>query len=306
MNKIGLPLIVVGVLIVAGIYNIKHPIGNTGTSSPKTDILYQELPFKIDGRTIQLKDGVSQIEPTPSSALFITTKYFGNEAHGDINNDAIPDHVFLVTQNPGGSGTFYYVIAAVSTQGTYKMSEAYLLGDRIAPQSTNISVTNNVATIVVNFADRASSEPFTTQPHIGKTVRLILDKSTLRFGIVATNFEGEADTSRMTLTGHEWHWTKTIMNNGTVTTPQRDAFVLTFKDDKSFSSRTDCNGVGGVYKTNNTALSFDRMMSTLMYCDGSQESIYSTSLSKVVGYHFTSKGDLILELGYDSGTMIFK
>jgi len=42
-------------------------------------------------------------------------QYFGNEATGDLNGDGQADKAFLVTQDPGGSGTFYYVIAALKT-----------------------------------------------------------------------------------------------------------------------------------------------------------------------------------------------
>jgi hypothetical protein len=105
---------------------------------------------------------------------------------------------FLLTYEPGGSGTFFYVAAALNTPDGYAGSEAFLLGDRIAPQSTNIDEgltargTYRQNVIVVNYADRLPGEPFTTSPSIGKSVWLKLDPDTMRFGEVAQNFEGEA------------------------------------------------------------------------------------------------------------------
>jgi hypothetical protein len=38
----------------------------------------------------------------------------------------------------------------------------------------------------------------------------------------------------------------------------------------------------------------------------SQEGVFSTLLTNTSGYHFTSKGQLILELKNDSGTATFR
>jgi hypothetical protein len=42
-----------------------------------------------------------------------------------------------------------------------------------------------------------------------------------------------------------------------------------------------------------------------MYCEGSQESVFSDILTTATKYTFTSKGELILHL-QDSGTATFK
>ena len=92
------------------------------------------------------------------------TAYFGNVAKGDLNDDGIVDLAFIVTQNSGGSGTFYYAVAAFqNTAGKYSGSNAILLGDRIAPQTTEI----RDGVLIVNYADRNEGEPFTTAPSRG-------------------------------------------------------------------------------------------------------------------------------------------
>jgi hypothetical protein len=48
------------------------------------------------------------------------------------------------------------------------------------------------------------------------------------------------------------------------------------------------------------------MVGTLMYCEGSQESDFSKLLERAQGYLFTSKGELVLDLKFDSGTATFK
>lgn len=131
-------------------------------AEPITEITFKETSFTIDGVSIALKDGVSSVAQTGSSAM-VVTQYFGNEVEADVNNDGVLDTVFLVTQTSGGSGTFYYVVAALKTEGGYQVTNAVLLGDRIAPQSS-------VATdegVLVTFATRAEDEPMTTELSIG-------------------------------------------------------------------------------------------------------------------------------------------
>jgi hypothetical protein len=154
---------------------------------------YKNAEYVIDGQKIKLIDGVSEVPTTPDSATKIVTRYFGNEVRHDLNDDGREDVVFLVTQNTGGSGTFYYVVAALNTADGYVGSDAVLLGDRIAPQTTEINEENRrVNVIIVNYADRKVGEPMTVQPNVGKSIWLKLDPITMQFGEVAQNFEGES------------------------------------------------------------------------------------------------------------------
>ncbi len=125
--------------------------------------------FAVDDRTVTLVNGFSEI-PIANSSSKITTRYFGNEATGDLNGDGLPDQAFLITQNTGGGGTFYYVVVAMKNAGGYKTTNAFLIGDRIAPQSTEIH--SDSQELYVNFAERKPGEPMTTQPSIGVTLFL--------------------------------------------------------------------------------------------------------------------------------------
>lgn len=89
--------------------------------------------------------------------------YFGNEAKGDFNGDGREDVAFLFTESGGGSGTFYYVTAKLADGKGFKELNAILLGDRIAPQTTEF----RDGMIIVNYADRKPSEPMTTRPSVG-------------------------------------------------------------------------------------------------------------------------------------------
>lgn len=159
---------------------------------------HKNISYTIEGQSVSLIDGVSETEATPGSATKIITRYFGNEITHDLNGDGHEDVIFLLTQERGGSGQFFYAVAALHTSSGYVGSNAFLLGDRIAPQSihmdegTTSQGTTRENVIVVNFATRGPNEPFTSKPTVGKSVWIKLDPVTMQFGEVAQNFEGES------------------------------------------------------------------------------------------------------------------
>ena len=315
MNKT-LPILLISIiaLIILGVgvmfillspSNTSAPISVSTTTPIKSEATGpKEATYTINGNQVTLLHGISVTDAASGSASKITTRYFGNEVVHDLDGDGRPDTAFILTQETGGSGVFYYAVAALNTPRGYVGSEGVLLGDRIAPQPT----TMGTSTIVIfNYADRKPGESFAAPPSVGKSIWLLLDPQTMQFGEVAQNFEGEANPSTMTLGMKKWEWVNTIYSNGSTTVPRiAHKFTLTFSDTKTFSAATDCNGVGGEYTKSGSSISFTRMMSTLMFCENSQESDYAKMFSQVQSYHFTTKGELIFDLKFDSGSFIFK
>jgi heat shock protein HslJ len=264
---------------------------------------HRNVEYSIDGRAVRLVDGVSEVAAAPGSASRIVTRYFGNEVRRDLNADGRDDVVFLLTQEIGGSGTFYYVVAALSTDGGYVGSAGVLLGDRIAPQTTGFRA-NDV--IVVDYADRRRGESFATPPSVGKSIWLKLDVATRRFGEVARDFEGEADPARMTLSMKTWVWVRAADGAGTEIVPrQADAFTLTFGADGAAAATTDCNRATGGYAVNGRELRFGDLAMTRMFCAGSQEAEFVALLGRTASYRFTSRGELVLSLE-DGGSAVFR
>ncbi len=154
---------------------------------------YMDAAFTIDGARVKLESGTAETEAAPGSASKIITRYFGNELKTDLDGDGREDIAFILTQETGGSGTFFYAVAALNTDRGYIGSDGYLLGDRIAPQSTTLSPhPRHVRVVVFNYADRGAGEPMTAQPSEGKSVYLKLDPTSVQWGIVEPDFEGES------------------------------------------------------------------------------------------------------------------
>jgi heat shock protein HslJ len=114
----------------------------------------------------------------------------------------------------------------------------------------------------------------------------------------------------MTLEMHTWTWVETAYNNDTVKRPnvpnEKEAFTLTFADGR-VQGTTDCNGFSGAYTADERKIRFDdKMAMTKMYCEGSQETEFVKMLLEVRSYFLTSKGQLILEIKFDSGVMKFR
>jgi hypothetical protein len=144
----------------------------SGAADPKN------ATYTIEGREVTLTDGISEVEAAPGSAAKVTTRYFGNEASGDLNGDGTPDVAFILTQNMGGSGTFYYVAVALRNKSGYAGTNAVLLGDRISPQTTEV----RSGEVIANYAERRPGEPMTAQPSIGvsKFLRVVDGKLVAR------------------------------------------------------------------------------------------------------------------------------
>jgi heat shock protein HslJ len=250
-----------------------------------------------------LLDGVADEPAAPGSAARAVTRYFGNEAWGDINGDGRNDVAFVLTQETGGSGTFFYAVVALASESGFVGSQAVLLGDRIAPQSTEIRPDG---TIDVTFADRAPGEGFSTPPSIAKSIRLKLNAATLQLGELVQNFEGEANPDAMTLDMKTWTWVR-AMDGGNEIVPRRaDAFTLTFRPDGTFSATTDCNRVMGGYELEGATLEFGTMAATKMFCADAQESVFTELLGRARSYSFTARGELLLRLEGDGNVITLR
>lgn len=175
-NKIA--VLLGGLVLVVGLYFVftNSNLLNTSTTDTESPTITSEpeqavepgndplnATYSIDGQNINLVNGINE-EQIPNSSTNISTKNFSEPIYGELNesiNDSGEDATFILVQDPGGSGTFYYVVASISTDEGYLGTNGILLGDRIAPQTQEILEDGN---IVVNYAERAGGESMAEEP----------------------------------------------------------------------------------------------------------------------------------------------
>jgi len=195
-----LAIVFVAILLVVFMYN-KQQVEAPVTAVPvatvpddsNVDVDYKNATYIIDGEKVLLKDGYAETDIVPGSASKKITRYFGNELSTDLDGDGDEDVAFILTQESGGSGTFFYVVAALNTEAGYVGSDGYLLGDRIAPQTTNMSQNPKQKYVVVfNYAVHGEEQGFSEQPMLGKSTYLKIVPETNQWAIVEPNFEGES------------------------------------------------------------------------------------------------------------------
>lgn len=136
--------------------------------TPEKNMNPKNTSYNIEGEQIALVNGIGKSTNT-------TITYFGNELRVDVDGDGKEDTAFLVTSQNAGTGNFYYLVVALNKDGEYVGTNGILLGDRIAPQTTEF----RNGEIVVNYADRKIDEPVTTKPSIGVSRYFKINNDTL-------------------------------------------------------------------------------------------------------------------------------
>lgn len=303
-----LGIVAIAAIIITLGLTLKHNPSETiidqgvGVTPQKTDP--KNIGYNIDGETIILADGKFTRTQVPDSEVKESFDAFGEPVYGDLDGDGDLDAAMYLTRSGGGSGTFYYVVVAVNEGPLlYRGTNAMFLGDRIAPQNITIEGGNAVA----NYAERRSDEPFSARPSVGRSTWIHLDPAKREIGELAQHFEGEADPAKMTLSMKKWEWMRTEYTDGTKVVPKKPgAFVLALNADYTFSIKTDCNTMSGKYSAKGSAIMFGEMMSTKMFCEGSQETAFAEMISAAGAFKFTSKGELELTLDRSKGTVYFR
>lgn len=109
------------------------------------------------------------------------------------------------------------------------------------------------------------------------------------------------------VTHRKWQWLQTQMSDDTLVTPRQvEAFTLVLREDGVVMGTSDCNRFSGSYTAVENKLVFGNMAATRMYCEHSQEADFLKQLSAVESYFIDGEGRLVLQLKFDSGSMIFR
>jgi hypothetical protein len=100
-----------------------------GTSNLTMEQL-KNADYQIEKQSVQLDGGKASLQPSGSAQLLDRWTDFG-----DLDGDGKPDAAVVLVTQPGGSGSFYYLVAMLDRDGSPVQGAIILLGDRVRFQS---------------------------------------------------------------------------------------------------------------------------------------------------------------------------
>lgn len=188
------------------------------TSDSKAEVVAGALnsSYLLGKESITLANGVFEKKAAPGSAAVNKTQVWEQPVIGDLNADGKEDAAVCLINSPGGSGTFYYIAAALKDANTnnYQGTNAVFLGDRI--QLSQISIENNIITVVYNT--RKLNEPMTATPSVTVSKKFKVDNGFLKE--IVSGAEGNTSSNKAGYT-----LLKTVdKNNSNVYFPQISGF----------------------------------------------------------------------------------
>jgi hypothetical protein len=169
--------VLIGLIVVVAISGCSRETTPNPRAAPAEPLAADPLDatYWIDGSEIPLSKGHFEMPAAPGSAAMVTATVFDTPAYGDLDGSGDIDAAVILVYQTGGSGTFYYIAAAINGVDGYRGTNAMLLGDRVIPQTVRIQ--NRV--IIADFADRRPGEPMAATPTIDVTRYAYLDGDSL-------------------------------------------------------------------------------------------------------------------------------
>lgn len=150
-----------------------------------------DASYRLDDKWVTLVDGLAEAPAAPGSSSKIRTRIWGKPFMSDLNGDGVDDAVVTLTQETGGSGTFFYIAAAIASPRGYTGTAGVFIGDRIAPNTVSV----HDGKVTVSYMTRGQSQSFAEKPTVEQVLDLMLsaDGKTL---VLARDREDEADPGR--------------------------------------------------------------------------------------------------------------
>jgi hypothetical protein len=145
---------------------------DTVLASSRGRVDYRNASFWLDERLVKLKDGMAEQPAAPGSASMNKTHIVEPPAPASGRVGGRQVTALVLADEPGGSGTFYYVAIARSGGGS---THAVFLGDRVVLESIALER----GEVSVRYLDRKASDAMTTQPSVAMERRFTVKRDRL-------------------------------------------------------------------------------------------------------------------------------
>jgi heat shock protein HslJ/membrane-bound inhibitor of C-type lysozyme len=96
------------------------------------------------------------------------------------------------------------------------------------------------------------------------------------------------------LLGRTWIWERAVTSDSEIVPKKAEAFSVTFADGR-VTGETDCNGFGGDYTIEGNTITMGEYMSTLMFCEDSEESTFTSLLTGSLTIETNTETQLVLK-----------
>ncbi len=219
-------------------------------------------------------------------------------AFGDLDGDGIADAAVILVTNPGGSGTFYDLVAVLNRDGEPEHIATIALGDRAQIQALSVESGQITVRMITHGPDDPMCCP--TQ-EVEQIYALQGDKLAQTASQVSSSVA--ADDSD--ITGITWQWAELVETTPAAQSvvPNPGNYTLILQPDGSLNIKADCNVVGGSYTLAGDVLTIELGPSTMAYCgEQSLDQLYLGLLAGVNSYT-VQDGRLVLELEDGAGRM---
>jgi hypothetical protein len=108
--------------------------------------------YEIEGRPIAFEGGRSTMEIEPGMAYRSTGQITAQSPPGDLDGDGFDDYgLVIVVERGEAAGLYYLAVARGSADGSYRGSNAILIGDRVSLSSVKISGNEEIAVYLTRF-----------------------------------------------------------------------------------------------------------------------------------------------------------
>ena len=138
--------------------------------------------FSIDSQEVVFEEGQAAVEiPDLDGKTAVINYRLIESATGDLDRDSDMDLAAVFQVDPGGSGTFYHLAAALNDGCRSHAVESVYLGDRIQPESLTIYGSDHIdaGMIVAGLNVFAKDQSLSEKPMFYLTRMFRVDSSQL-------------------------------------------------------------------------------------------------------------------------------